>query len=377
MKQIKVYVFTIVALLCISTTNAQLLGKLKKAATDANNAAENVNAIDKAVKGSKGKSGGSSSTGSGGLKLDWSTYKLTPSVTFNSLLYGTFVGIDGFTRFDSYTACFIPGKTTNGSEVNTISDQADYLKIKVYKGDQFITYFEYSGNQKFDDGKKIKFNAPTSRYQRDGEWVGDTNIDLKKWGTGMYRLDFYAGDKMFYSFDFEVYKLTNNDAYAEVNEMYLARGPWNNYAYLNNAENGNLIFGFYLNHEEFLPFPSNARKTLKPVKWSLKMFKDNKPFAQHYGTSPNTAQVERAEWKEFSCALKSGDKGSEIKFNSLTDGAYRVELSLANEKKPRVYNFNVKNNKIELSAEQDRAKNTDPTHLIEGWNDYVWLKLAK
>jgi hypothetical protein len=107
------------------------------------------------------------------------------------------------------------------------------------------------------------------------------------------------------------------------------------------------------------------------------MFKDNKPFAQHYGNTPNEAQVERAEWKEFSCALKSGDKGSEIKFNALTDGAYRVELSLANEKKPRVYNFNVKNNKIELSAEQDRAKNTDPTHLIEGWNDYVWLKLAK
>ncbi|WP_162126191.1 hypothetical protein [Flavobacterium phycosphaerae] len=368
----------IIGLLFFSLTNsnAQLLGKLKKAASDVNSASNTVKTGEEVLKNTKKKAGGGASSG---LKLDWNTFKQTPAVTFSSLLYGTNIGIGGLTHLESYTATFIPNKTINGTTVDPIYDQENYLKIKVYKDGQYLTYFEYSGNQVFDDGKKTKYNNPTSRYKRDGEWVGDTDIDAKKNGTGMYRLDFYAGDKMFYSFDFEIYKLTNNDSYAETSEMYLTRGPWNNYAYLNHAESGNLIFGFYLNHEEFMPNPSNARKTIKSVKWSLKMYKDNKPFAQHYGNTPNDAQVERAEWREFSCAMKSTDKanGNEIKFGSLTDGAYKIEVTLDSEKKPRIYNFTVKDKKIVLIPEQDRTKNTDPTRLIEGWNDYVWLKLEK
>jgi len=371
MKQITTFILGMTLLLSFHNGNAQLLNKLKKAKNEATQAGADVKAGEKALKSVKGKI-------SGGAKLDWSTFKQTPAVTFNSLLYGTAVFEDGETRLEGYTATFVPNKKMDGSTVNAISEQGEYLKIKVYKGEQYITYFEYSGTQTFDDGKKVKFNTPTSRYQRDGEWVGDTRIDAKKWGTGMYRLDFYAGDKMFYSFDFEIYKVTNNDSYASLNEMYLTRGPWNDYAYINHADTGNLVFGFYLNHEEFFPNPSNNKKTIKSVNWSLKMFKDNKLYAQHYGNTPNNAQVSRAEWKEFSCALKTVDnKGESLKFAKLADGAYKMELTLETEKKPRVYNFNVKDNKIVLIPEQDRTKNTDPTRLIEGWNDYVWLKLAK
>ena len=226
-------------------------------------------------------------------------------------------------------------------------------------------------------GKKIKFNEPSSRYQRDGEWVGHSESFITQWGPGNYRLDFYAGDKMFYSFDFELVKLTNTDPYAEKNEMYVVRGPWNNFAYLNHATTGNLVFGFYVTHEEFKPNPSNSRKTTKSVKWSVNMFKDNKLYAQHYGNGPNTAQVEQAEWKEEMCAFKLVNKPGEIKFADLTDGAYRIELTLEGENNPRIYKFTVKDKKIVQISEQDRTKNTDPTRLIEGWNDYFWLKLEK
>lgn len=356
-------------LITFGNANAQLLGKVKKAKDQSENTAEAVSEGSKLVKGAKKKGGANASAG---LKLDWTTFKQTPAVTFNSLLYGT-----TSSRCDNYTATFIPHKTAGGKEVDPIYDQAEYLKIKIYKDDKYINYFEYEGDQVFDDGKKTKYNSPKGRYKRDGEWVGWSDMFLSQWGPGNYRLDFIAGDKMYYSFDFELVKLTNNDPYAAQNEMYVTRGPWNNFAYMNHADTGNLLFGFYITHEEFKPDPSNSRKTTKSVKWSVKMFKDNKLYAQHYGNGPNTAQVEQAKWNEVSCAFKLVDKPGEIKFGSLTDGAYRVELTIEGEPKPRNYKFTVKDKNIVQIPEQDRTKNTDPTRLIEGWNDFFWMKLEK
>lgn len=356
-------------LFSVSTTNAQLLNKVIKAKNQASQASEVVEKGKEIIKG-KNKKGSSSA----GLKLDWNTFKQTPAVTFNSLLYGT-GSSPGL--INNYTATFIPNKTVDGKTVSTTTDQAEYLRIKVYKDGQYKNYFEYDGTQVFDDGKKTKFNEPSSRYQRDGEWVGHSESFITQWGAGNYRLDFYAGDKMFYSFDFELAKLTNPDTYAAMNEMYVVRGPWNNFAYINHADTGNLLFGFYITHEEFTPNPSNSRKTNKSVKWSVNMFKDNKLYAQHYGNGPNTAQVEQAKWNEVSCAFKLVNKPGEIKFADLTDGVYKIELTIDGEKNPRIYNFTVKDKKVIQIPEQDRTKNTDPTRLIEGWNDYFWLKLEK
>ena len=116
----------LIGLLLISFTNAnaQLLGKLKKAKDQATKTVETVDAGKEVVKGAKKKLGNVS----GGLKLDWTTFKQTPAVTFNSLLYGTSGG-----RIDNYTATFIPNKTVSGKTVDHITDQAEYLKIKVYK----------------------------------------------------------------------------------------------------------------------------------------------------------------------------------------------------------------------------------------------------
>ncbi len=373
MKQIRTSALIIASLFSFTATNAQLLNKLKKASNDAGTAVEATKTADKVLKSAKGKAGKGGKSGDfGGLKLDWTTFKQTPAVTFNSLLYGTTAG-----TINSYTATFIPNKTVDGRTVHPFSDQSQYLRIKVFKDNQYMNYFEYSGDQVFDDGKKTKFNEPSSRYQRDGEWVGHSESFITDWGPGNYRLDFYAGDKMFYSFDFELAKLTNSDPYAAMNEMYVVRGPWNNFAYLNHANTGNLLFGFYITHEEFMPNPSNSRKTNKSVKWSVNMFKDNKLYAQHYGNGPNTAQVEQAKWNEVSCAFKLVNKPGEIKFADLTDGVYKIELTIEGENDPRIYNFTVKDKKIVLIPEQDRTKNTDPTRLIEGWNDYFWLKKVK
>jgi hypothetical protein len=372
MKQIKTVALFVALLFSFTAANAQLLNKVTKAANTASNVVQGAKGVEKVAKKVKGKAGGGGFPT--GLKLDWTTFKQTPAVTFNSLLYGT-GSSPGL--INSYTATFIPNKTTSGKTVHAFADQSEYLRIKVYKDGEYMNYFEYAGDQVFDDGKKTKFNEPSSRYMRDGEWVGHGESFITDWGPGNYRLDFYAGDKMFYAFDFELAKLTNSDPYATMNEMYVTRGPWNNFAYMNYADTGNLVFGYYIAHEEFKPNPANSAKTNKSVKWSVKLLKDNKPYAQHYGNGPNTAQVEQAKWNEVSCAFKLVNKPGEVKFADLTDGAYKVELTIEGEAKPRIYNFTVKDKRIVQIPEQDRTKNTDPTRLIEGWNDYFWLKLEK
>lgn len=371
MRSIKIPLLAL-ALFHFTSADAQLLRKLAKAANTADNVSKTVK-VGESLAGDVKQTAGAV----GGLKLDWNMYKQTPAITFNSLLYGTSVGLGGLTRFENYTGTFIPRKKAGGGDVNTITEQSEFLKIKVYKGDQYITYFEYDGGQAFDDGKKTKFNAPSSRYKRGGEWTSGSDIDAPKTGPGNYRLDFYAGDRKFYSFDFEIAKLTNPDTYLNISEMYVVRGPWNNYAYMNHANTGNLLFGFYMNHEEFQPDKSNNRKTNKSVKWSVKMLKDGKPYAQQYGNGPNVAQVRQAEWEERQCAFKLIDKPGELKYANLTDGAYKLEVTVEGEAKPRIYQFSVKDKAIVQIPEQDRAKNTDPTRLIEGWNDYFWMKLEK
>ncbi len=310
------------------------------------------------------------------LDLDFTTFNLTPAVTMSSLLNGTKTYPKGSSQFESYTASFIPNKKKDGSMVNTITEQAEFLKIKVYKGTEFIDYFEYDGGQTFDDSKLRKFDAPSSQYKKNGEWANGTNVDLKKWGVGNYRLEFFAGSKLFYNFEFEVYKVTNTDPYAELNEMYLSRGPWDKYSFLEQQKSGNMIFGFYLQHEKFQPNAADARKTLIDVSWTINVTKDGKPFATQYDPKkPRKDKVERASWKAVTTALMLAGGTKEVQLADFTDGAYKMEVKVDVEAKPRIYNFKVANGKIVLIDEQDRSKNTDPTRLVEGWNNFYWFKL--
>jgi|3_EtaG_2_1085321.scaffolds.fasta_scaffold00068_42 hypothetical protein len=373
MKKITKILGLVTFILTTTTAEAQF-GKLKSMAKDK----AKEKATDKVLNNSKSSesSGTITDNNQTPLELDYSTFKMTPAITMSSLLYGTKIYTGGSTRFEAYTASFVPYKKTDGTDVNTIYDQSQYLKIKVYKGTEFIDYFEYDGGTTFDNNKLRKLNAPTSRYKKNGEWTDGTNIDLKKWGEGVYRLEFYVGSKLFYNFEFEVYKVTNDDPYASLNEMYLSKGPWNKYAHLEHQESGNMIFGFYMMHEEFQPHPSDPNKTTKDVKWTVNITKDGAPFATHYEgmNKPKISKVERGEWDKFSVALKSADGKKTIQLADFTDGAYKIELKVDGEEKPRIYSFNVANNKIVLMDEQDRTKNTDPTRLVEGWNNFFWFK---
>lgn len=357
------------------TSHAQIGGLIKKAkdkATKSEEPAGTTKTEEKTVTETKGNN----SAPADGLDLDFTTFNLTPAITMNSLLYGTVVYPGGSSRFENYTASFIPYKKKDGTNVDAIRDQSKFLKVKVYKGTEFVDYFEYDGSQTFDDLKLRKFNAPSSQYKKNGEWANGTNVDFKKWGEGTYRLEFFAGSKLFYNFEFEVYKLTNSDPYAKLNEMYLSRGPWNKYAYMEQEKSGNMIFGFYLQHEQFQPNAADPNKTLLDVSWTINITKDGKPFATQYDPKkPRKDKVERAAWKAVSTALTLAGGTKQVQLADFTDGTYKMEVKVDMEKNPRLYAFKVANGKIVLMDEQDRSKNTNPNQLIEGWNNFYWFKM--
>lgn len=192
----------------------------------------------------------------------------------------------------------------------------------------------------------------------------------------MYRIDFYAGDKKYYNFEFEIYKKSNDDPYATTGEYWFSKGAWNSYAFLHDSNNGNLLFGFFLNHDEFAPDPSNKRATKKDIEWNAQLFKDGKLFATR--NQPVVSRVERGKWSEESCALPlKGKSGEYLKLSDLTNGNYKIQVQMAGESNKRNYSFSVKDNKIVRIDKQDRTKNKNPMELIEGWSDNFWLKLEK
>lgn len=356
---------TIVLLLlfAVNTSNAQFGGLLKKS--------KKKSSKKESTKKEKKSTSEKSTNAEKDLTLDWNTYKLTPSITFNSLLYGTTVNSRGSAKFQTYTATFIPSIKEDGSKVSPIYDFSKFLKIKVFKDNNYVTYFQYDGSQTFDNGKKRKYNPARKRYQRDnGEWVDSNNIDLKKLGVGNYRLDFYAGDKKIQSFDFEIYKKANDDPYSKINEIYLSKGPWNKYTYITNGHSNYLVFGVYLNHTDFMEDTPSNKKPTKKLNVSLNLFKESNIIA----SKKTSFTVSQGTWKEFTTTLKDKKSGKFLKISELTDGNYKFELKIDGEESTRKYSFTVKNSKIQLIAEQDRNKNTEPTKLIEGWNDFFWLK---
>ncbi|MEO9872661.1 hypothetical protein [Ekhidna sp.] len=331
------------------------------------------------------------------LELDWTVFDQDPAVTFYSLLDGTSVHTNGIGTFSYYTGTFISYLQANGEKFSAIYDEEKFMKIKFFKGDEYISTHTMSLGQGSLGDNRIQMVGPNFTGNEDAA------VSVAKHGVGTYRMEFYAGTKMYYNFEFEAYKVTNDDAYAELKEMYLVRGPWNDYAYLKHNSSGNIEFGMYLTHEEFKPNPDNERDLTKYIFWYLDLFKDGKLVGTSFSVkneendTDNTlrstpermtwhrANPKRGEWNDYTSGIRLvGKSDGDNKYNALyapfkglEDGNYQVKVKLTTEETLRTYSFTVAGGNIVLPDYQDRAKNTDPTKLVEGWNNYIWLKLEK
>lgn len=357
MKNTKKIVLLIAAVAVSSVSQAQLGGMLKKAAKNA--------ATDQASKAVSGNASSSSSSsgalGGGGSSpaLDWTQYPMTPAITMKSLLDGTEVSDNGNLRMNFYRATFIPNKKASGGNVDMIYDK-NVLTTKVYLNGQLIKSPSYGNGSYFNDGKQNSYQDNSNQES-----------DIMMTAEGKYKIDFYAGGKDIYTFDFDVHKKVNTDPYATSAALWYSTGPWEKWAYVTPQTTGNFIFGFYMMHTDLKPDPNNARKTSKSVIWNPELMQNGKTISV---PSKQTATVKQGEWEDFSCSMKLVGAKDYLKIADLKDGSYTMKVTVDGEAAPRLYDFKMAGGAIVQSDKQDRTKNKDPKTLVEGWNNYFWME---
>lgn len=350
MKKTKKALLLVAAISVSSLSNAQLGGMLKKAATKA---------VENAATGKSPVAGTSSVGGASSPALDWSQYSMTPAITMKSLLDGTEVSDNGNLRMNFYRATFIPNKKASGGNVDMIYDK-NVLTTKVYANGQLVKSPTYGDGSYFNDGKQ-------NSYQDNGNQQSDMMLTQE----GKYKIDFFAGGKQIYTFDFDVHKKVNSDPYATSSALWYSTGPWEKWAYVTPQTTGNFIFGFYMMHTDLKPDPNNARKTSKSIVWYPELMQNGKTISV---PNKQTAIVEQGEWKDFSCSMKLVGAKDYLKIAELKDGSYTMKVTVDGEAAPRMYDFKMAGGAIVLSDKQDRAKNKDPQTLVEGWNNYFWFE---
>jgi hypothetical protein len=339
-------------------SHAQLGGMLKKAAKNGaiNEAGKAVSGTSDSGSASSGKSGGSAA-----VKLDWKMYPQTPAITMESLLNNTQLYPHGNLRTNFYIGTFIPNKTVSGQTVEPLyKNGMGVLRTKLYANDQLLKETAYYEGDYFTEGKEVQYQCSK---------IGDSDTDITK--EGKYRLDFYAGDNLFYSFDFEVLKKTDTDPYASAGSLWYSKGPWEKYAFVTPQSTGNFIFGFYMMHTDFKPNANDPRKTTKSVNWYPELYKDGKLISVK---NKNVAILQKGEWEAYNTSIKLIGAKDFLKIAELADGNYTYKVTVDGEATPRNYPFSMKGGQIVQSDKQDRAKNKDGKTLVEGWNNFFWLE---
>ncbi|RZS90539.1 hypothetical protein [Aquimarina brevivitae] len=307
-------------------------------------------------------SGSNNTSAKAEVEMDWSEFDMSAAVTFRSLLSNTELSDKGSLDVNYYKAVFVPNNKKDGSQASFISDK--HIKTKVYKDGELIKEFIYEDSQRSGGNKKLFIKADSQ-----------DRIQVDEHGTGTYRIDFYAGQKQYYTFDFEVKSKKNSDAYADLSTLWYVEGPWEDYAYLKFEKGENLILGAFTRHLEFNPNPANPKKTDLDSKYSYKLYKSGNVIAK--SKEPRSIYVSRGTYKleKTSLRLLESKNGSDyINYENIEDGQYKLEITFDHEATPRVFEFEVKDKKVVPIAEQVRSENSDPMKLIEGMNEDFWLK---
>lgn len=356
MKNTKKIGLLVLALAINTVSHAQLGGMLKKAAKNVA-----TDQATKAVTGSTSSSSSSSSnSGSGStassVALDWKQHPQTAAITMESLLKFVDVTTEGNVSVNLVRGTFVPSKTASGADVNFYN--SGILKSKIYCNDQLIKECTYDDSKYSMEGKKVT-------------WITNSGSSVQAEKEGKYRVDFYAGGVMFYTFPFEVMKKVDTDPYAANNTLWYSTGPWEKYAWVTPESSGNFIFGFHMRHLEFKPDPNDARKQSKSVSWNPELMQNGKVISEK---NPKKESVDKGEWKDCTTSMKLIGGKDWLKIADLKDGSYTMKVTVEGEAAPRMYDFKMSGGRIVYSDRQDRTKNTDPKTLIEGWNDFFWLE---
>jgi len=377
--------------LCIvflpTTSDAQLKGLKKN--------------LQKAKSSISSKVSGKSSTPQK-TDLNFASKPYMPTVAWYSLLEAVNISLDGkLAMIDELDVYFLPDKTIAGKKVNF---RSNYVHENVLWADVInVATQENMGTLHFIAYDHSVGPTKTTMKQHIGTQVDDFT-DFVQLKEGKYEMHFFAGGTHYYTFPFEVFKKTSDNAYAAMSELYFLEGDnlWRDYAYLkltyNDAYNQNVLsFAYYIENEdtnvididhpnETIPVEYNAilkrgNKLLGTLFWGSDVQKLNDNPGLHDG------DTRRGRWEIVSRGFQSYPRKRpkprpfEVSMEEdLQDGNYTIEVFINRKDQPkekRIFPFTVKDGKIQSLPESQRTEGYDSKRMLEQGPEYIFLKRAK
>lgn len=202
----------------------------------------------------------------------------------------------------------------------------------------------------------------------DGSRFDITQLKLNK--PDEFRIDFFIGDKKFFTFPFSIRAVEPADPF-DGNTIYLADGAWNDWGYLYYADadpSQNLAWKIWMRED------THKRPSHK-VRVEVVRDKDKKLICQ---SRENTTHSFRNEWVRQAFDLVNPpvktSGGAYFKAQDLlaTDGGYTLTMKI-DEKIYGTWKFEVAGGKFKQVGRSDRSS-ADPMTFIEGGKDAFWFK---
>jgi hypothetical protein len=197
--------------------------------------------------------------------------------------------------------------------------------------------------------------------------------DLKLTAAGNYTIDFYIGDKKFYTYPFTVSTLDPANPF-DGETMYFTEGAWNDWGYLfyrdANPENS-LVWKIWLRERSFKT-PDHK------IKIEVVRDSDRKVICKNRDDVTFTFQHDwvRYEFDMVDPPVKtSGGEYFRAKDLLAVDGAYTLKMAI-DGKEYGTWKFKIAANKPVSAGRTERGK-ADPLTFVEGGKDAFWYERVK
>lgn len=327
----------------------------------------------------------------GGVELDFASSPFMPAITMESLLSGGIkMTIDGKLSTPNLAVSFLPTATKKGDKANYDSFKKEDLLL--YADVVNIESKEVQGRFHYSVNPVLKVAAVMNQKQ-----VHETE-DFIQIGKGEYRLDFYAGGKLYYTFPFQVIEKKVDDPYAAFTTCLFLKGPWEEWNYFD--------FSSYSDKELMVwhHFMDNTTTNIEnkfrvekncDYKFKYELRKEGKIFGAYdsrmQGSKKGSINLSkdytnggstRTKWLNNSVQVTkipgtNPDVWQQVKKSDFTDGNYEMIVytkDCSGQELKRHFPFKVKNGAFLKHKEQDRKVHQDPLTIVEGGPHQFWYK---
>ncbi|MBL7779672.1 MAG: hypothetical protein JNM22_00555 [Saprospiraceae bacterium] len=324
------------------------------------------------------------------IELDFESQPFQPAITWASLLNQSnwYYNItNGEFYVNNLEAIFLPQKTKSGASVGyaSYSNPTPILRLEVID----VATGAIKGTLHYEAKPYILplYNV----VQLTGRNYA-FSVNLKE---GQYELRFWAGTKVFYTYQFSVEKKNNPDPYAPVHDLYFLKGPWENWGRVEYGPDKDFIFSFYYTDVNTAITNQANWDLVKPYDFMIKLYRDGKMAGAYRiqnvgnGMEPGNIQVRNGKWGRFDATLyaypvvATGTGAGSKKFlkkEDLKDGNYTLDVLLKDKdgkESTLQYTFVVKGGAILPSEKADRNVHKDPLTYLEQGPDYFYVKRVK